>query len=182
MRKTVISLIALTIVVILFGSTLVQSSRAKGLRKHSSVKSAFQDIPGTRCTRLTFGPKEKKKPATAAAPGAAMPGTRCTRLTAGGRPGDILPNRPAKVGLSSSTSYLSPDAVAEVKLKAIACDLDDDNLLYTYSTTGGRITGNGAEAVWNLNGVRPGSYIVTVEVDDGCGCISFSSGDVTVGG
>ena len=44
------------------------------------------------------------------------------------------------------------------------------------------LRGDGAAAVWSLGGVGPGTYTVTVEVDDGCGCMSFSSRDVTVGG
>ena len=138
-------------------------------------------MPGTRCTRLTFGPREKKKkPATAVVAGSAMPGTRCARLSSGGRPGTILPNAPTNVGLASSTSYIAGKADPKVNLKTIACDPDGDNVLYTYSTTGGRIGGDGAEAVWDLGGAPPGTYTVTVEVDDGCGCISFSSSVVTV--
>jgi hypothetical protein len=53
-------------------------------------------------------------------------------------------------------------------------------LLYTYSTTGGRITGQGGTATWDLSGLGPGTYTSTVEVDDGCGCISFSSTSVTI--
>jgi hypothetical protein len=55
-------------------------------------------------------------------------------------------------------------------------------LLYTYSTTGGRITGDGANVSWDLTGVQPGTYPSTVEVDDGCGCVAFSSTTVTVAG
>jgi hypothetical protein len=136
-------------------------------------------IPGTRCTRLTFGPKEKKKPATAAT--SAMPGTRCARLSSGGRPGTILPNAPPSVGLASSTAYISTNAVEKVNLKAISCDADGDSVLYTYSATGGRISGEGASAVWDLGGApRPGTYTVSVEVDDGCGCIAFEASTVTL--
>ncbi|HEY0083834.1 MAG TPA: hypothetical protein VGB61_13655, partial [Pyrinomonadaceae bacterium] len=51
---------------------------------------------------------------------------------------------------------------------------------YTWSTTGGRITGDGANVSWDLSGVQPGTYTASVEVDDGCGCIAFSSTTVTV--
>ena len=95
----------------------------------------------------------------------------------------MLPNTPPRVGLSASTAYLSPNTGGEVKLKAIACDLEDENVLYTYTVTGGRIAGGGVlkpEAIWNLSGVSPGEYTVTVEVDDGCGCVSFTGTQVTV--
>jgi hypothetical protein len=110
-----------------------------------------------------------------------MPGTRCSRLSSGGKPGSILPNTPPSVGLASSTASISTNAVEKVDLKAIACDADGDNVLYTYSVTGGRIGGEGASAVWDLAGAaRPGTYTVTVEVDDGCGCIAFESSTVTL--
>ena len=173
MRRTLVSLFILAVGLIIFGSLSVPPGKAKG-------KPALEpQIPGTRCTRLTFGPKAKKKPAGAAT--TAMPGTRCSRLSSGGRPGTILPNTPPSVGLASSTAYISANAVEKVNLKAISCDADGDNLLYTYSTTGGRITGEGASAVWDLASARrPGTYTVSVEVDDGCGCIAFESSTVTL--
>jgi hypothetical protein len=67
-----------------------------------------------------------------------------------------------------------------VQLAANATDPDGDTLLYTWSTTGGRITGDGANVTWDLSGVQPGTYTASVEVDDGCGCIAFSSTTVTV--
>ncbi|HEY6231676.1 MAG TPA: hypothetical protein VIW64_10450 [Pyrinomonadaceae bacterium] len=92
-----------------------------------------------------------------------------------------MPNTAPKVGLAASTAYIAANADSQVKLKTIACDAENDTLLYTYSSTGGRITGDGAEAVLNLSGVaRPGTYTVSVEVDDGCGCISFESASVTL--
>ncbi|MDQ3258298.1 MAG: hypothetical protein M3R15_31175, partial [Acidobacteriota bacterium] len=68
----------------------------------------------------------------------------------------------------------------ELQLSAQATDPDGDTLLYTYSTTGGRIVSNGANATLDLAGAQPGSYTVTVEVDDGCGCVAFSTTTVTV--
>jgi len=46
--------------------------------------------------------------------------------------------------------------------------------------TGGRITGEGAGVSWDLSGMGPGSYNVTVDVDDGCGCITSQSTTVTI--
>jgi len=68
-----------------------------------------------------------------------------------------------------------------VGLTANATDPDGDTLLYTYTVSGGRVTGEGANVSWDLSGVGPGKYTATVEVDDGCGCISFSSTEVTIG-
>ena len=67
-----------------------------------------------------------------------------------------------------------------VSLTANASDPDGDTLLYTYTSTGGRITGDGANVSWDLSGAQPGTYTATVEVDDGCGCVTFSSTTVTI--
>ena len=67
-----------------------------------------------------------------------------------------------------------------VNLSATASDPDGDTLLYTYSTTGGRITGDGPNATLDLTGVAPGIYTVTVEIDDGNGGITTDSMKVTV--
>ena len=177
MHRALVSLIIVGLALIIFGSSSVLKSKAKG------EATVVAQAPGSRCTRLTFGPRQKKKSTkeTAAATGTAMPGTRCTRLSSGRRPGSILPNTPPTIGLATSTAYIATNAGAQVNLKAIACDPDGDNVLYTYTVTGGRITGDGASAVWNLSGVtRPATYTVSVEVDDGCGCVSFDSTAVTL--
>ena len=171
MRRTLVSLLILAIALIVFGSSSAPKSDAK-----SNLPVVPQ--PGTRCTRLTFGPKPKKN---APATDSGTAGTRCARLSSGGRPGSILPNTPPNIGLASSTASISTNADSKVNLKAIACDADGDNVLYTYSVTGGRIAGEGASAVWDLSGAsRPATYTVTVEVDDGCGCMSFESTTVAL--
>src|SRR5205085_1059515 len=74
----------------------------------------------------------------------------------------------------------SAATAATVALSATATDPDGDTLLYTWSTTGGRVTGDGPNATLDLTGASPGTYTVTVEVDDGCGCVAFTSTTVTV--
>ncbi|HEV2864498.1 MAG TPA: PKD domain-containing protein [Pyrinomonadaceae bacterium] len=107
----------------------------------------------------------------------------------------VFPNQPPTVTLSASSSRVvlaaecppgqrpnpncTPTA-GTVQLSATATDPDGDTLLYTYSTTGGRVTGDGPNATLDLTGVAPGTYTVTVEVDDGCGCIAFTSTTVEV--
>jgi hypothetical protein len=107
----------------------------------------------------------------------------------------IVPNNPPTTAVSASPSRVvlaaecPPDqrpvegctaTGSTVQLAANATDPDGDTLLYTWSTTGGRITGDGANVTWDLSGVQPGTYTASVEVDDGCGCIAFSSTTVTV--
>lgn len=107
---------------------------------------------------------------------------------------EYLPNQPPTVTLSaSSTSIIlpcppgqtpqctpGPSSSQTVQLTANATDPDGDTLLYSYNVSGGRITGEGPNVSWDLTGVQPGTYTANVEVDDGCGCISFSSVSVTV--
>jgi hypothetical protein len=107
----------------------------------------------------------------------------------------VVPNNPPTTAVSASPSrvVLAADCPSgerpregcvatssQVQLAANATDPDGDTLLYTWSTTGGRITGDGANVTWDLSGVQPGTYTASVEVDDGCGCIAFSSTTVTV--
>src|SRR5215213_997992 len=106
---------------------------------------------------------------------------------------EFLPNQPPTVTLSASSGTITlpcppgtvsasctPSANQTVQLASTATDPDGDTLLYTYSTTGGRVTGDGANVSWDLTGVQPGTYTATVEVDDGCGCVAFSSTTVTI--
>jgi hypothetical protein len=107
---------------------------------------------------------------------------------------EFLPNQPPTVTLSASSgtitlpcppgmisrSNCTGSADRSVQLSANATDPDGDTLLYTYTTTGGRVTGDGANVSWDLSGVQPGTYTATVEVDDGCGCVAFSSTTVTI--
>jgi hypothetical protein len=108
----------------------------------------------------------------------------------------VLPNQPPVVNLTASSSRVllpaecgpgqrpapceGSGSSTSVSLAANATDPDGDTLLYTYSTTGGRIVGDGPNATLDLSGAQPGTYTVTVEVDDGCGCVAFSSTTVTV--
>src|SRR5438477_6266384 len=106
----------------------------------------------------------------------------------------VLPNQPPVISsfaaaASTVTLPCPPDmtsgtcpttANASLGLTTTASDPDGDTLLYSYTVTGGRITGEGANVTWDLSGVNPGTYTATVEVDDGCGCITSSQTTVTV--
>jgi hypothetical protein len=65
-----------------------------------------------------------------------------------------------------STSATCPTATT-VTLVANATDPDNDQLLYTWSVTGGRLSGEGRQVEWDLTGVANGTYTATVEVNDG---------------
>lgn len=103
----------------------------------------------------------------------------------------MLPNVPPTVEIKASVDKITLSCKSgdtptvcktdgKVQLKSVASDADGDTLLYTYSVTGGRISGDGTEAVWDLSGLDAGSYTATVEVDDGCGCINWVGATVSV--
>jgi len=80
----------------------------------------------------------------------------------------------------TTSSTCPATANTTVGLTTTASDPDGDTLLYTYTVTGGRVTGEGANVSWDLSGVGPGTYTASVEVDDGCGCITAVSTTVTI--
>jgi outer membrane protein OmpA-like peptidoglycan-associated protein len=67
-----------------------------------------------------------------------------------------------------------------VVVTANASDPDNDPLIYTWTTSGGAVEGNGSGARWNSSGAAEGSYTVSVRVDDGRGGIAGCSADIHV--
>lgn len=86
--------------------------------------------------------------------------------------------RPCPPGTSSATC--TPTS-SEVTLVADATDPDNDQLLYTWSVTGGRLSGEGRQVTWDLTGVADGTYTASVEVNDGNQHTATGSTTVTVG-
>ena len=79
----------------------------------------------------------------------------------------IIPNKPPTIECQTSTMDVASGG--SIDLRAKASDPDGDNLTYTWSSTGGSVSGSGATATFNAAGVRAGSYTVTVTVADGRG-------------
>jgi len=103
------------------------------------------------------------------------------------------PNQPPTVSVSSSSASImlpcppgtsstscTASASRSVDLTANATDPDNDTLLYTWSVTGGRLSGEGRTVSWDLSGVNPGSYTASVEVNDGNTHMANASTTVTV--
>jgi len=80
-----------------------------------------------------------------------------TKLVAPCRPG----TRPRE-GVEVSKSMM-------LNVSTTAFDAENDVVAYDYTASGGRVVGTGSNVQWDLTGVDPGSYTITVGVDDGCG-------------
>jgi hypothetical protein len=85
---------------------------------------------------------------------------------------------PCPEGTSSDSCTAS--ASRSVTLNAGASDQDNDTLLYTWSVTGGTLSGEGASVTWDLSTLAPGTYTATVQVNDGNGHIVPGTATVTV--
>lgn len=56
-----------------------------------------------------------------------------------------------------------------IQIHTIAKDPENDLLTYSYVVSVGKIIGKGEKVIWDLSGVKPGTYTITAAVDDGCG-------------
>lgn len=73
--------------------------------------------------------------------------------------------------VSLSHDVISALTSKQIKVSVTAVDPEGDVLTYNYTVTGGRIIGAGAKVVWDLAGVKQGTYTLTAAVDDGAGTI-----------
>ena len=86
--------------------------------------------------------------------------------------------------LTSSCSVDTPTVSAAaggiVQSNVSASDTYGYPLSYSWTATGGKIEGNGPYARWDSAGVAPGTYTLSVRVDNGAGKTSTCSANVTV--
>lgn len=98
----------------------------------------------------------------------------------------ILPNNAPTIALSlgavtnntKDLVHANADTVCvgdTVAISARASDPDGDTLTYKWTTTGGRIVGEGPNVTFDSAGLAAGDYTVTCEVDDGCGCVAYDT-------
>ncbi len=88
------------------------------------------------------------------------------------------PNRPPTASLSVERSPILPG-----ERTGITCtgnDPDGDPLTYSYSASGGQVTGTGSNAQFDATGLQPGTYTVKCTVNDGRGGTADASGNVVV--
>lgn len=73
------------------------------------------------------------------------------------------------------------DHNSQVSVTTTSVDPEYDVLTYFYKVSGGKIIGTGAKVVWDLSGVKAGTYTITAAVDDGCGlCGKFGKYKIIV--
>jgi len=88
------------------------------------------------------------------------------------------PNHPPTASLSIERSPIFPSEKTGVTCNG--SDPDNDPLTYSYTTTGGKITGSGSNVQFDPAGLQPGSYSVKCTVNDGRGGTADASGNVDV--
>jgi outer membrane protein OmpA-like peptidoglycan-associated protein len=77
------------------------------------------------------------------------------------------PNQPPTISCATDRSPIMPGE--RTGITATASDPDGDPLTYTYTATGGQVTGDGAKATFDSTGLSAGSYTVKCSVSDGRG-------------
>lgn len=104
---------------------------------------------------------------------------------------DLILNEPPTVSLTVGNIYHgSNDLLREststvcagdkVDLRATASDPDGDALIYYWSSTSGRVTGDGANTLFDSTGLAPADYTITVQVDDGARGMAFDTKTIRV--
>ena len=88
------------------------------------------------------------------------------------------PNRPPTISCAPERNPII--AGERVNIVSTASDPDGDPLTYSYSATGGQISGNGPTAAFDSTGLNAGSYSVTCTADDGRGGRTSANTNVDV--
>jgi hypothetical protein len=83
---------------------------------------------------------------------------------------------PCAEGLHSNTCPTSANYVIQLAANANS----PQTLTYTWSVTGGKISGEGRNVTWDLSGAQPGTYVATVQVSDGTNSPVSSSATVAI--
>jgi outer membrane protein OmpA-like peptidoglycan-associated protein len=88
------------------------------------------------------------------------------------------PNHPPTISCSGDRSSVFTGE--KVHITTNASDPDGDQLTYTWRANGGKVVGSGAAVDFDTTGLAPGTYNITVRVDDGHGGAADCSSTVEV--
>ena len=89
-------------------------------------------------------------------------------------------NQPPTAACSVNPTSVTIGSNTVVTFSVNASDPDGDPLTYSYTATGGTISGTGPNAHWDLAGQNPGNYNATAQVNDGHGGTASCSAGVRV--
>jgi len=90
------------------------------------------------------------------------------------------PIHPPTAACSANPTSVYQGSTAPVAIHVDATDVDKVGLNYTYSATGGTVSGTGPDARFDPSGLAIGSYTVNVKVDNGHGGTATCAADVAV--
>jgi hypothetical protein len=78
---------------------------------------------------------------------------------------------PDVVGLNLSKTEIVKSIDSDMKIEVSAEIINPMNevITYEYRISGGKIVGSGKDVVWDLSGVKSGTYKITAIADNGCG-------------
>jgi outer membrane protein OmpA-like peptidoglycan-associated protein len=88
------------------------------------------------------------------------------------------PNTPPTITCAANPATITAGQRATVTSNA--SDVDNDPLTYSYKSSGGRVSGAGANAQFDSTGAAPGTYTITCHVSDGRGGETDATTQVTV--
>jgi len=92
---------------------------------------------------------------------------------------DTVITLPCAPGTKSASGACNDNRTVTVATHAT--DPENDVLTYSYTVSGGRVIGTGANVQWDLGTAQPGTYTITTGVDDGCGiCGKTNTQTITV--
>jgi hypothetical protein len=74
----------------------------------------------------------------------------------------VIPCPPDKSNIKRENSVCDDDG--SVNIKATASNPQNSQFDYYYTVSGGKITGRGANVIWDLTGAREGDYTISVQV------------------
>lgn len=69
--------------------------------------------------------------------------------------------------ISSTCAEEASECAADPKINVATTAVYSETMKYVYTVSAGKILGSGANVVWDLSNVKPGTYTITAAVDEG---------------